>query len=113
MRITFDLDDTREDVVRGKAVLLKIAFSDSTVRCRRSSSGNGGHIEVFGVSVTEKEIYNIRYLIGDHNKRIAIDASRGVNGNIRLPQQVLFDFKIVDGQIKRAGEWIYVNRESI
>jgi len=109
MRITFDLDDIKDCKVRGKALLLKIAFPNSVVRYRRSSSGKGGHIEVIGASVDEKEMYSIRKFIGDHDKRIAIDVSRHVNGNIRLPQQVLFDFKIVDGKIKRAGDWKYVS----
>lgn len=105
MRITLDLDNVTEDVAKGKAILLKIAFPGCRVRYRRSSSGKGSHIELFGADVNEKEMYNIRYLIGDHDKRIAIDASRHIEGNIRLPQQVLFDFKIVDGEIKRAGKW--------
>lgn len=108
MRITFDLDDTKDEVVKGKAIILKTAFPDSTVRYRRSSSGIGGHIEVIGVDISEKEMYNIRSLIGDHDRRIAIDASRGINGNVKMPQQVLFDFKIVNGEIKRSGEWNYV-----
>ncbi len=113
MRITFDLDNMKKDVVRGKAILLKKAFPECRVRYRRSSSGNGGHIEILDVQVSEKEMYNIRNIIGDHNKRIAIDVSRHIEGNIRLPQQVLFDFKIVDGKIKRAGTWCYVDRKSI
>ena len=108
MRLTLDLDNTRDEVVRGKAVLLKVAFPDSTVRYRRSSSGKGGHIEIMNADVCEDEMYRIRSLFGDHNKRISIDVSRHVEGNVRLPQQVLFDFKIVDGKIKRAGDWVYV-----
>ncbi len=108
MRITFDLDKSKENKIKGKAVLLKMAFPFSDVRYRISSSGNGGHIEIINVNVSEKDMYNIRHLFGDHDRRIAIDASRGVSGNTKLPQQVLFDFKIVKGEIKRAGKWRYI-----
>lgn len=109
MRITLDIDKKKDGVVRGKAVLLKTAFPDCVVRYRRSSSGKGGHIEVMNSSISVEEAYNIRYILGDHDKRIHIDASRSVEGNLKLPQQVLFDFKIIDGKIKRAGDWIYVS----
>lgn len=105
MRITFDLDNMKEDVVRGKAILLKTAFPECIVRYRVSSSGEGGHIELFGADIREEEMYSIRNLFGDHHKRTMIDASRGRNGKVMLPQQVLFDFKIKKGEIKRAGEW--------
>lgn len=105
MRITLDLDNTKENIIRGKAILLKIAFPDSRVRYRVSSSGTGGHVDVFGANVNKDTMYNIRVLFGDHERRTMIDASRGVNGRFMLPQQVLFDFKIKDGKVLRAGEW--------
>lgn len=112
MRITLDLDDMKEQKIKGKAVLLKIAYPCSPTRYRVSSKGKGGHVELLNAPVSEELMYNIRFLFGDHDKRIAIDYSRGRNGNPMLPQQVLFDLKIVDGEIKRAGDWIYVSNKS-
>ena len=108
MRITFDLDNMKDEVVMGKAFLLKVAFPNSIVRYRRSSSGEGGHIEIFDVDISEEAMYDIRYLFGDHYRRICIDASRGTGDKPMLPKQVLFDFKIVKGEIKRAGIWRYL-----
>lgn len=107
-RITFDIDNSNEDVYKGKAVLLKFMFPKSIVRYRTSSSGNGGHIEVFGADVSESEMYNIRYLLGDHLKRLSIDVSRHLPGGVRFPQQVLFDRKIINGVDMRASPWIEV-----
>lgn len=105
MRITLDLDHTNEDTIRGKAVLLKRAFPQSKVRYRISSSGEGGHVEVLDAPVGEEEMYMIRRLFGDHDLRIAIDLSRYKLGKYKLPMQVLFDFKIKDGVVLRAGQW--------
>lgn len=113
MRITLDLDNMKEKIIRGKAILLKIAFPECRVRHRISSSGNGGHVEVFGADVDEYLMYNIRMLFGDHIKRVMIDASRGKDGRFMLPQQVLFDFKIKDGKILRAGEWKEITRTDV
>lgn len=108
MRITLDLDNMKEKKIRGKSILLKIAFPFTYTRYRISSKGKGGHVEVLNAPVDEELMYNIRFLFGDHLRRIAIDWSRGRNGKPMLPRQVLFDFKIVDGIKKYAGGWTYV-----
>lgn len=108
MRVTIDLDDTKQEKLKMKADLLKMSYPESDVRYRVSSGGCGGHIEMYSSEIDESLMYNIRCLLGDHDKRLHIDLSRGNNDNPMLPKQVLFDFKIVKGEIKRAGEWIYV-----
>lgn len=110
MRVTLDLDKMRIERVRGKAVLLKRTFPYAEVRYRTSSSGNGGHVEMYeryGLVDLETS-YNIRRLLGDHDARIRIDLMRGKNDNPMLPLQVLFDYKVIDGIKKEAGKWCYV-----
>lgn len=109
MILTFDLDHMKEQKIENKAVLLKSIFPYSSIRYRISSSGKGGHILAYiDEELPENEQYNIRYLLGDHPRRICIDASRGKNGKPNFPQQVLFDIKIKKGKILKAGEWKYV-----
>lgn len=107
MRVTLDLDNTKLKVAEGKAILLKIAYPKARVMYRVSSLGNGCHILMYSNEITEVEMYNIRRLMGDHDKRIGIDMSRGNNGNPMLPKQVLFGFKIKDGKLYRVSEWFY------
>lgn len=107
-RVTLDLDSTKIKVAEGKAKLLKIAYIKARVMYRVSSLGKGCHILMYSDEITEAEMYNIRRLMGDHDMRIHYDLSRGNNGNPSLPKQVLFSHKIVDGIVKRAGEWKYV-----
>lgn len=108
MRLTLDLDNTKLSKTEGKAILLKITFPRSFVRYRLSSKGRGGHVEMFA-DISEEESYNIRRIMGDHDMRIHYDLMRGKRDNPMFPTQVLFDFKIVDGKIMRASEWIKVS----
>jgi hypothetical protein len=107
MRVTFDLDNIKEHKAEGKAKLLKIAFPLSKVMYRMSSSGKGCHITLYDDfnEINELYMYNIRRLFGDHDLRIKYDLSRGKRDNPMLPLQVLFDFKVVDGETMRATKW--------
>lgn len=107
MRLTLDLDNLNISKVESKAKLLKIAFPKSKIQYRISSSGKGGHVELFDNinEIDEELMYNIRRLLGDHDLRINIDLSRGKRNNPNLPKQVLFDFKIKNGIEYRASNW--------
>lgn len=113
MRVTLDLDNVKLEKAEGKAILLKKAYPKALVRYRISSSGKGCHVELVDYVgyLNEEMSYNIRRLMGDHEARTRIDLSRGRNGNIMLPTQVLFNMKVKDGEKFRAGAWRICQRQ--
>lgn len=100
-RLTLDWDNMSYAKMLRKARLLNIMYPDKQISIRKSSSGRGWHAVVYGVQFSSfDELLEMRYLLGDDEKRIEKDAARYGKG---VCCSVLFSEK---GKGKKAQKWL-------
>ena len=85
-----DRDNASRRNAFSKALLLKALFPKNRVEVRKSASGKGFHIIVYGLKKSFKEIMCWRKWFGDDPIRMYFDRQRRKQG---IPTQVLFTSK--------------------
>jgi hypothetical protein len=91
MRLTLDWDNISVKRFRKRMAVISMLFRENAIKWKRSHSGKGYHVEVYGVHGLNKEyIYNMRRWLSDDIRRINYDIDRDSKAVIC---NVLFDKK--------------------
>jgi hypothetical protein len=90
MRVTLDLDRYSLNKAWKKLKLCLLMFPKNPVELKRSSSGNGYHIAIYKVPIDWNESLQMRYILGDDERRVRFDSIRHEKG---IVSQILFTEK--------------------